>query len=94
MTTPVSWTGYWLHYEGKVVPVENFARVWFEIQKRQNIFEATRVTCHEMVFAHNPLPEIDLWALQGIEKDNLLALIKENQGDTTKLALVGRALMR
>ncbi len=33
MTTPVPWTGYWLRYEGKVVPVENFAGVWFEIQK-------------------------------------------------------------
>jgi len=63
MMTPVPWTGYWLHYEGKVVPVENFARVWFKIQKRNNIFEATRVTCHRMAFAHDPLPGVDLWAL-------------------------------
>jgi len=90
--TPVPWTGYWLHYEGKVVPIENFAGVWFEIQKRDHIFEATRVTCHGMAFAHNPLPGIDLWALRGVEKENLLALIKESQGDTTKLALAGRAL--
>jgi len=27
-----------------------------------------------------------------VEKENLLALIKESQGDTTKLALAGRAL--
>src|SRR6266403_1000351 len=92
MTTPVLWTGYWLCYEGKVVPVENFAGVWYEIQKRNNIFEATRVTHHGMAFAHNPLPGIDLWALQGVEKDSLLALIKENQGDTTKLALARKAL--
>ncbi len=45
-----------------------------------------------MAFAHNPLPGIDLWALQGVEKDSLLALIKENQGDTTKLALARKAL--
>ena len=78
--TPVPWTGYWLHYEGKVVPVENFARVWFEIQKRDHIFEATRVTHHGMAFTHDPLPGIDLWALWGVEKENLLALIKESQG--------------
>jgi len=92
MKTPVPWTGYWLCYEGKVVPVENFARVWFEIQKRDHIFEATKVTRHRMAFAHDPLPGIDLWALQGVEKENLLALIKESQGDMTKLALAGRAL--
>ncbi len=90
--TPVPWTGYWLCYEGKVVPVENFARVWFEIQKRDHIFEATKVTHHRMAFAHDPLPGIDLWALRGVEKENLLALIKESQGDMTKLALAGRAL--
>ncbi len=90
--TPVPWTGYWLRYEGKVVPVENFAGVWFKIQKRDHIFEATRVTRHGMAFAHDPLPGIDLWALQGVEKENLLALIKESQGNTTKLALAGRAL--
>ncbi len=45
-----------------------------------------------MAFTHDPLPSIDLWALQGVEKDSLLALIKENQGDTTKLALAGRVL--
>ncbi len=45
-----------------------------------------------MAFAHDPLPGIDLWALRGVEKENLLALIKESQGDTTKLALAGRAL--
>jgi len=75
-----------------VVPVENFARVWFEIQKRDHIFEATKVTHHRMAFAHDPLPGIDLWALRGVEKENLLALIKESQGDMTKLALAGRAL--
>ncbi len=72
--------------------MENFARVWFEIQKRDHIFEAFRVTHHGMAFAHDPLPGIDLWALQGVEKENLLALIKESQGDTTKLALASRAL--
>ncbi len=41
---PVPWTGYWLRYKGKVVPVENFTGVWFEIQKRDHIFEATSVT--------------------------------------------------
>ena len=61
--TPVPWTGYWLHYKGKVVPIENFARVWFEIQKRDHIFKATQVTCHGMAFTHDPLPGIDLWAL-------------------------------
>ncbi len=91
-TTPVPWTGYWLRYEGKVVPVENFARVWFEIQKKNNIFKAIRVTHHGITFAHDPLPGVDLWALQGVEKDSLLALIKENQGNTTKLALAGKAL--
>jgi len=45
-----------------------------------------------MAFAHDPLPGIDLWALRGVEKENLLALIKESQGDITKLALAGRAL--
>ncbi len=62
-TTPVPWMGYWLCYEGKVVPVENFAGVWFEIQKRNNIFKATRVTHHGMAFTHDPLPGVDLWAL-------------------------------
>ncbi len=90
--TPVPWTGYWLHYEGKVVPVENFTGVWFKIQKRNNIFKATRVTRHGMAFAHDPLPGVDLWALQGVEKDSLLALIKENQGNTTKLALARKVL--
>src|SRR6266403_461396 len=90
--TPVPWTGYWLCYKGKVVPVKNFAGVWFEIQKRDHIFEATRVMHHGMVFTHDPLPGIDLWAFRGVEKENLLALIKESQGDTTKLALAGRAL--
>jgi len=61
--TPVPWTGYWLCYEGKVVPVKNFTGVWFEIQKRDHIFKATRVTHHGMAFAHDPLPGIDLWAL-------------------------------
>ncbi len=45
-----------------------------------------------MAFAHDPLPGVDLWALRGVEKDSLLALIKENQDDTTKLALAGKAL--
>ncbi len=45
-----------------------------------------------MAFAHNHLPSINLWALQGVEKDSLLALIKENQGDTTKLALARKVL--
>jgi len=75
-----------------VVLVENFTRVWFEIQKRDHIFKATRVTHHRMAFAHDPLPGINLWALRGVEKENLLALIKESQGDTTKLALAGKAL--
>jgi len=62
-TTPVPWTGYWLHYKGKVVPVKNFTGVWFEIQKRGDMFEAIRVTHHSMAFTHDPLPGIDLWTL-------------------------------
>ena len=69
------WTGYYADYKGAKLAMSNSFRVWFKIQKRENLWEAFQVARTSL--------DLKSWMLPGIDAS---ALIKSGEPTNEEIA--------
>ena len=60
----IPFTGYYINFRGAKLAVSNYYGVWFEVQKRDAIFEAKRVARDELHLPGLPMFGMDIVALK------------------------------
>src|SRR5712672_2479732 len=60
----IPFTGYYINFRGAKLAVSNYYGVWFEVQKRDAIFEAKRVARDELHLPELPMFGMDIIALK------------------------------
>src|SRR5712672_1153164 len=60
----IPFTAYFINYKGARLAVSNYYGVWFEVQKRDTIFEAKRVARDELHLPELPMFGMDIVALK------------------------------
>src|SRR5712672_407882 len=62
----IPFTVYFINYKGARLAVSNYYGVWFEVQKRDAIFEAKRVARDELQLPELPMFRMDIVVLKAL----------------------------